>query len=209
MDRRVQRTRKLLQDSLIALILERGYEAVSIQDITDHANLGRATFYLHFKDKEELLIHMLMGLFDDLKLRTTDLQPETLLNFDEKLRAAPYQHVLDHRDMYCVLFSGTGLNGVMEKIHDYVAEVAKERLLVIFPEIAKLTDFPIDLWAYYVAGAELGMIQWWMDKDYPYTPEQMGEYFFRLTMPTVMMGLLNGVMPKDIGVDAASITRAI
>jgi hypothetical protein len=42
-DRRVQRTRKLLQDALIALVLEKGYEAVTVQDIIDHANVGRST----------------------------------------------------------------------------------------------------------------------------------------------------------------------
>ena len=52
-DRRVQRTRKLLQDALMALILEKGYEAVTIQDIIDRANVGRSTFYAHFLDKQQ------------------------------------------------------------------------------------------------------------------------------------------------------------
>jgi AcrR family transcriptional regulator len=55
-DRRVQRTRKLLSDALVSLILEKGYDQVSIQDIIDRANVGRSTFYLHYENKEQLLL---------------------------------------------------------------------------------------------------------------------------------------------------------
>jgi len=55
-DRRVQRTRELLQKALIELIRERGYDAVTIQDIVDRANVGRTTFYLHYRSKDELFI---------------------------------------------------------------------------------------------------------------------------------------------------------
>jgi len=55
-DRRVRRTRTLLQDALIALILEKGYEAVTVQDIIDRADVGRSTFYAHFLDKQQLLL---------------------------------------------------------------------------------------------------------------------------------------------------------
>ena len=52
-DRRVQRTRELLQKALIALISERRYDAITIQDIVDRANVGRTTFYLHYSSKDE------------------------------------------------------------------------------------------------------------------------------------------------------------
>ena len=54
-DRRIQKTRKALRDALHSLVLDRGYDDLSVQDITDKANLGRATFYLHFREKDELL----------------------------------------------------------------------------------------------------------------------------------------------------------
>src|SRR5438046_10523092 len=54
-DRRVQRTRQLLQDAVISMMIEKGYAATTVQDIIDRANVGRATFYAHFADKETLL----------------------------------------------------------------------------------------------------------------------------------------------------------
>ena len=55
-DRRIQRTRQSLRTALLELIKEKGYDAISIEEITERANVGRATFYLHYKDKEDLLL---------------------------------------------------------------------------------------------------------------------------------------------------------
>jgi hypothetical protein len=55
-DRRIQKTKKLLSESLIALILEKGYEHVTVKDILDKANVGRSTFYTHYENKEQLLL---------------------------------------------------------------------------------------------------------------------------------------------------------
>src|SRR5215510_4033298 len=64
-DRRVQKTRKLLQDALIELVAEKGYESVTIREILDTANVGRSTFYAHFQDKDQLL-HSILDRLDEL-----------------------------------------------------------------------------------------------------------------------------------------------
>ena len=64
-DRRVQKTRKLLQEALIDLVAEKGYESVTIQEVLDRANVGRSTFYAHFPDKE----HLLHSILDRLEQR--------------------------------------------------------------------------------------------------------------------------------------------
>ncbi len=63
-DRRIQRTRQLLHEALITLILEKGYDAITVQDILERANLGRSTFYAHYQDKEALLLSGFQELFD-------------------------------------------------------------------------------------------------------------------------------------------------
>src|ERR1051326_8767622 len=65
-DRRIQRTRQLLRDSLMALIVERGFSDLSIQDITDRANVSRTTFYLHYRDKDELLFNSIQEMYQEL-----------------------------------------------------------------------------------------------------------------------------------------------
>src|SRR5688572_30831151 len=66
LDRRVVRTRGMLQRALLALMSEQSYDTISVADITDRADLRRATFYLHYRDKEELLVATLEGMFNEL-----------------------------------------------------------------------------------------------------------------------------------------------
>ena len=55
-DRRSQRTRRLLGDALVALLVEKRYDTITVQDIIERANVGRTTYYAHYKDKEDLLL---------------------------------------------------------------------------------------------------------------------------------------------------------
>src|SRR5512137_1474289 len=66
-ERRRQQTRKLLTQTAVQLVLEKGYDAISIQDITDRADLGRGTFYIHFKDKEEVVWSAIQNLILELE----------------------------------------------------------------------------------------------------------------------------------------------
>ena len=64
LDPRVERTQEALSAALMALIEEKGYDAISVQDITERSRLNRATFYLHYKDKQDLLIRTSEAAFD-------------------------------------------------------------------------------------------------------------------------------------------------
>src|SRR5690349_10072505 len=75
-DRRIQRTRQLLLDALSTLILEKGYEAITVQDLIDRANLGRSTFYSHFQDKEDLLLKGVESLWNGLETHLRAATPE-------------------------------------------------------------------------------------------------------------------------------------
>lgn len=73
-DRRVRKTRQQLRDALLSLILERGWDAISVQDVCARADVGRSTFYVHFADKEELLLTGLEELHQGLDLQRLQAQ---------------------------------------------------------------------------------------------------------------------------------------
>mgnify|MGYP000908141578 FL=1 len=75
-DRRIQKTRKQLRDSMLELILDRGYDDISIQDVTDRANLGRATFYLHYREKDELYADVIQNMAQDYFTSLPKLDPK-------------------------------------------------------------------------------------------------------------------------------------
>jgi AcrR family transcriptional regulator len=179
-DRRIQRTRRLLRDALMALILENGYDAVTIQDITDRANLGRATFYLHYRDKEELLLNSLQDIYDELVATVEcDALATNKPGDDDMPGLVAFQHAAQHRDLYRVMLGGQAAAKIEHRIRDYLAEAVKCRMLTLCPE-AQL-PIPVDLIAQHCAGSMLALIEWWLDHDLPYTPEYMAQTFRILT----------------------------
>src|SRR5215813_2914141 len=81
MDPRVKRTRKLLEDAFVALLAEKSFHAISVQDIAERATVNRATFYAHFEDKYALMDQMIREAFQEaLGRRVTAEAPFTLGN---------------------------------------------------------------------------------------------------------------------------------
>ncbi len=184
MDRRVQRTRQLLRDALMALILERGYNSITVQDVTDRANLGRATFYLHFRDKEELLITSLEEIYDGLIANIGPLAKEPLSDPKEIPSLIAFEHAAQNRDLYRVMLSGHGAGAIRQRILEYLANVIGQRLQTDFPldEIA----IPLEILAHHVAGSLLALITWWLEADMPYSAAYMAQATQQLNAGALM-----------------------
>lgn len=169
----------MLRDALTALILKKGYDAVSIQDIAEKAGLRRATFYLHFKDKEELLLRTLSETFDELK-RQMDKQPHHLLseNHDSTVQLVIFRHAQEHADLYRTILSGQGSSVILRYIREYLAAG-------IGLELTPLQDtlsVPSEILANYVASVTLNMVIWWLENGMPYSPEKMADTSSRLVL---------------------------
>src|SRR5882757_577190 len=110
-DRRSARTKAMLQHALSSLILKKGYESVTVQDICDAANVGRSTFYAHYTSKDDLK----RKGFEKLRKLLVDRQKEALAaaatdNKDRSLgfSLAMFEHARDHVDHYRALVGGRG-----------------------------------------------------------------------------------------------------
>src|SRR6185437_5564859 len=102
LDRRVLRSRRLLQEALVALILERGYDAVTVQAVLDRADVGRATFYAHFEGKEALLLSLFEELRGSLQHELASITPHTVARFGEGhgLLTPLFAHASRNRRLY-------------------------------------------------------------------------------------------------------------
>lgn len=183
MDRRVSRTRRQLRNALMALILERGYNAVTVEDITDRADLGRTTFYLHYRDKDGLLIESLEAIAEDLKNQVEQaagLKMETGQVFSNPVSIV-FRHVDVHRDLYRVILKGEGGSLAASRIRDIIEEAALEFFQRHMSSlIGKPMEFPRGIVAGYFAGAMMGFINLWLDKELPYSGDEAAGLFMTL-----------------------------
>lgn len=179
-DRRVQRTRELLQKALIELISERGYDAITIQDIVDRANVGRTTFYLHYNSKDELFVSCHEAIVS--KFRIGPLHPlsrEELLSLEAPHgMTLAYRHLEDARGLLYSVFQGKDSLLVLRRMRDWSARDIEANLRIVFADAA--STIPIDLLAHYLAGAQIALIQWWLEKRQPHTLENLAQTFHRL-----------------------------
>jgi len=199
-DRRIQRTRKLLEEALLALIEEQGYESITIQQITDRANLGRATFYWHYHDKEELLRAMLQALHDDLEQRLVPLSAQDVARGNPRLGITIFQHVAAHADLYRVLLSERGASSARHFLMAYLSRKAEQFGVSGALAAAPEPVVPLSFLAEYASGTLLTAVSWWLSHEQPKTPEEMGQIVYTLiatsTVSILGIDLVGSPMPE-------------
>lgn len=175
-DRRVERTRRVLRESLIALILERGWDGVTVQDVCDRADVGRSTFYTHFVDKEDLLVGGLDDLGKSLRVAFKPSGSSEPLGFARGLIA----HVHEQRRLFRAIVGKRGGQVVQQRFRALLVEMIREDISLLVPAGADR-----DGAAHFIAGAMLEMLTWWLDARTPLPALDIERMFLRLARPAV------------------------
>ncbi len=184
-DRRVQRTQQLLHEALIALILEKGYDAVTVQDILDRANLGRSTFYAHYRDKEELLLSGFQALFAAFQTEYLQLAPAGVdpAQAARNLSLFFFRHASTHYGLFKAMIGEQGGKIILDHTQQYLTQFIREHLAAQLTERQK--NLPVDLLAHYIASSYLALLTWWLDHNLPYTAEEMDALYQKLVFPGI------------------------
>lgn len=170
LDRRAIRTRRALRDALIALILEKGYEAVTVQDITDRADLNRGTLYLHYRDKQDLLLKSSADAHEELIAKFTPIAPNSLsLDHAERHLTLVFEHVAANADFYRVMLGDHGVAAFSKRLREVVAQVGLMRLDQL-SRLRPVRAVPPELIAGYAGGAIIGVVEWWLQHNFPMSP---------------------------------------
>ena len=179
-DRRIQRTRELLQKALIELISERDYDMITIQDILNRANVGRTTFYKHYNSKDELFMSCHEAMLSDFHLSPLHpLSREDLLSAEVPPEmASAYQHLDQRRAQLYPVFQGKDSLLILRQIRDRSAREIEANLRATFGE-AK-SAIPLEMLANYLAGAQIALMQWWLEKRRPHTAKNLTQTFHLL-----------------------------
>jgi AcrR family transcriptional regulator len=191
-DRRSRRTRVMLRDALVALVLEKGYDAITIGDIVERADLARATFYLHYRDKEDLLGSSLEELSDELVARTRGSMVQGTFPPDPPYSLVAFQHAYENADLYRVMLGGQGVGVIVQRVREHLAahiEGAIRQLVPLSGLPHRETAIPPKVLANYLVGALLGLIGWWLENDLPYSPEEMARMYQAVSVKGIIAAL--------------------
>ena len=164
--------------------MECGYEKLSVQQIIDRAGVGRATFYLHYSSKEDLLRTSLEGLREHLaddwhSASKGKAQSRSQLGFS----LAFFQHVDGHRKLYKAIVGRESGAIVDKKMRSLLADLVREDLGSTGHRIRVGSE--ADLAAQYVAGALMAIVTWWLDRNIKLSAEEINRTFRQMTLPAL------------------------
>jgi AcrR family transcriptional regulator len=184
-DRRIERTENLLREALVALIHERSYEAITVREILERANVGRSTFYAHFRDKDELLtsgIQQMLRLARSVAPSTSPKQSERIIWFS--LPILTYHH--RHRSVGDVRMGARGRAVVHEHLRRLLAELIGDYLKKELQEQRRGTSrIPPDLVVQYVATTFVLVLNWWVESRSSLRANDVNNLFRAMVLPTL------------------------
>jgi AcrR family transcriptional regulator len=180
-DRRVARTRKALKEALTDLILEKGYEAVTVQDVIDRADVGRSTFYAHFIDKDALL----MAILADLDVPGPDTRTwkpdDPAFGWTLEL----FRHFGSGKRLFKAVASSQSGALARRETTRQLEELARAELSRLQAG-RKLDAFRRETVVRFLVGTFIGFMDWWMREENEHLPAEQVDHAFRsLVLPGV------------------------
>lgn len=209
-DRRILRTRKALRAALLELIKEKGFDATSVEEITERANLGRATFYLHYKDKEDLLLEEFreiasnrVQVLSEIPVLIWKSNQGKIELVDNRIPMMPlllvFEHASQNADLYRILLRGESSRRIVDQIREIIAQSINEIVDTRKQSmpLPKPLGIPVEMLAAYFSGALMSTLNWWLEQAEPMQPEEITRKFQHLFFPGVMQAMGDSPQPND------------
>lgn len=175
-DARVRRTRDALGDALIALMHEKRFESITVQDVLDRAHVGRSTFYAHYSDKDDLLMSDVDEFYERVSMGLSARGEKSERVFPVK---EFFSHIAEARQFVDALSSSGKMQENMELARGHFAR-GIERRLAELPRGQSIAESERPAIAFAHAGALLSLMTWWIDRGMRQSPAEMDELFHRL-----------------------------
>jgi AcrR family transcriptional regulator len=177
-DLRIRRTRKMIQEAMIGLTVEKGFANISVRDITERAMVNRSTFYRHYLDKCDLVCQYMKDVY--ALTSRVDIAPE------KHARNEPPQglinllkHINTFSDFYRVMLGTKGDPGFVEDFR----KNTEDRLRFMFSKVGakhEPNSAPMEMRLSYTSYAAVGAIVWWLENNKPCTVEQLARWISQL-----------------------------
>lgn len=182
-DLRTKRTRKMILEAFINLVEEKGYEHVTVSDIASQAMINRATFYAHFKDKQDVYDYIFKEAVEQFMIvlapvqlgRTNQLQ----LHAIEQIITHIFEKIQENRVFFKTVLNAHG----NEQLRKQISQILRSTYANIFEQVEiREKDFivPIDFIIEYMSSTFMASLHWWINQEISFSPKQMAQLIIKL-----------------------------
>jgi len=170
-DRRSQRTRHLISEAFVQLLREKGYSAITVSDIIERADIGRSTFYSHYRDKDDLFVNEMERVIVALgnQIPVQDEMP-----YFPSLGL--FRHVGEQYELYKALVWTPGIDLLIKHLQKSLCQRIEQGL----ENSGEVFAIPVPILANFIAGSFLTLLTWWLENKMIYSPEEMDAMFSKL-----------------------------
>ena len=185
-DLRIRRTHKFLQEAMIDLITEKGFDAITVGDIAARAMINRATFYRHYQDKYDLVAKIFEEtanhLVENMKPLPKDPRPIASEN-PPQVWIQLFEHVAEHARLYRAMLGKNGSSWFAARMREHAIKLILERERQREHSVRPMQQIdpamPRELPVIQLSHVLIGTIVWWLKSERSYTPRQMATWFHR------------------------------
>lgn len=185
-DRRVHRTRRLLHKALMSLILEKKYQSITVQEILDRADVGRSTFYLHFQDKDELLVSgfeylkSFLESVQETSRKVSGKSYERIIGFSLPM----FEHAQEYRRVNRALLGSDAEAVVRRRIHSVLAGIVSRELnRELQNRMGSTGPVSRELLAHFLVSTYISVLTWWLNSRNPVSPKDIDVAYRHLVLP--------------------------
>lgn len=182
-DPRVRRTRRMLRDALVSLILKKDFSSISIKEITEKADVAYITFFRHYDSMDELLIEVLEDGLKELMTRIETLASQTDTSALEAEGKFIFEYVGQSSELFQILFKSQSISRIRKKIVRNIALVFQKSCM----PLTKLNNqTAIEITSNHIATSLLSLIEWWLENKMTPSPKEMGKVYKSLIIDSTV-----------------------
>jgi AcrR family transcriptional regulator len=182
-DPRVRRTRRMLRDALVSLILEKDYASITIKEITERADVAYITFYRHFESLDQLLMEVLDEGLTELMSHIETLAKQSENSAIETEGRLIFEYIEQKADLFRILLKSQSVTRIRKKVIRNITTVFQKACLPLARSGNPLT---IAITSNHIATSLLALIEWWLENNMKPAPAQMGQVYKSLIIDSTM-----------------------
>ncbi len=182
-DPRVKRTRRLLRDALVSLILEKDFASISIKDVTERAEVAYITFFRHFESLDQLLMEILDDGLGELQDHIETLAKQSETSALETEGMLIFEYIGQKADLFRILFKSQSVTRVRKKVVRNIAAIFQKSCL---PLARSGNPMATAILSNHIATSLLALVEWWLDNNMKPAPAQMGKIYKSLIIDSTV-----------------------